>query len=418
MADGVSRRRFFRKAAAGLGLGLAAPHITSTHVLAARGRPSPSDQVRIGHIGVGGMGNAHLGDYCHTDRFPSVAICDVYKPYRARAANRCKRKVTLHNDFRELLDREDVDAVIIATPDHWHALPAIYAAQTGKDIYCEKPLSLTIQEGRAMVNAARRYGRVFQVGSQQRSSGNFRRACELVRSGRIGKLHTVHVNIWGPSRHCCLPATPTPEGMDWDMWLGPAPYRPFHNHLHPASWRAFRDYSGGRNTDWGAHHVDIAHWGTGVSLSGPIRIDPPSKEHRGAKLTYASGVVCYMGAPVNGVRFDGADGKVEVNRGYYRTWPESVWNEPLGPNDVHLHRTRGNSVPGHHRNWEECLWSRRKPICDVEIGHRSITACHLANIACWLKRTIHWDPEKEQIIGDPEAAKWLHRRMRAPWRVT
>jgi len=415
MATKLSRRQFLGTAA---GAGLAAPWLTTTRVAAAPGRPAPSDVVRIGHIGLGGMGSGHLGDYCQNDEFTSVALCDVHETARVNAARRCKHKVALYSDFRELLDRPDVDAVFIATPDHWHALATILAAQAGKDVYCEKPLSLTVEEGRAMVSAVRRCGRVLQTGSQQRSSDNFRQAVELVRSGRIGRLHTVHVNIWGTSRECHFPARPVPEGMDWDLWLGPAPWRPFHPALHPASWRAFRDYSGGSNTDWGAHHVDIAQWGIGASHGGPIRIDPPSKEHRGARFTYANGVVCTMGAHVNGVRFDGTEGKIEVNRGYWRTWPESVWHKPLGPGDVQLHRTPGNSVAGHRRNFEACLRSRELPICDVEIGHRSITACHLANIACWLDRTVHWDPEKEQVLNDPEAARCLSRPMRPPWRLT
>jgi len=415
MGTSLSRRAFLRATAAGVGL--AAPYLAAGRVVASPGKPAPSDQVRVGHIGLGGMGSGHLGSYCANDRFPSVALCDVYEPYRVRAARRCTRKVALHTDFRELLDRPDVDAVFIATPDHWHALIAIYAAQAGKDIYCEKPLSLTIAEGRAVADAVRRGGRVFQTGSQQRSSDTFRRACALVRSGRLGRLEAVQVGIWGSSRGCHLPSQPVPAGLAWDLWLGPAPWRPFHRQLHPASWRAFRDYSGGINTDWGAHHVDIAQWGIGASLGGPVRIDPPSKAHRGARLTYANGVVCTMGAPVNGVRFDGSEGKVEVNRGYYRTWPESAWREPLEPDDVELHRAPGDSVGGHHRDFEACVWSRRRPVCDAEIGHRSATACHLANIACWLGRSLRWEPATEELVGDAEAARWLRRPLRAPWRL-
>jgi len=410
MAEQESRRGFIQRAVAGAA---AWPLLTATRVVAAPGRPTPSGEVRMGHIGVGGMGGGHFGGYCRNDRYPSVAICDVDERFRASRGKQCKRKADLYVDFRRLCDREDIDAVIIATPDHWHALPAIYAMQSGKDVYCEKPLSLTVRQGRAMVNAARRYGRVFQVGSQQRSSGEFRKAVQLVRAGRIGKVHSVYVNVGGPSHEWYLPAEPVPDWMDWNMWLGPAPFRPYNRRCHPGSWRGCRDYSGGGCTDWGAHHMDIALWGIGKEHSGPIEVQYNVQTRRFVH-THDNGVVIEMqNVPANGVKFFGAEGIIEVNRGHFRTWPEEIGRDDLGPGDEPFPRSRG-----HHGDWHHCVVTRERPVADVEIGHRTITACHLGNISYWLGgRKLHWDPEKEEIIGDPEAAKWLDRPMRAPWKI-
>ena len=410
MSDRASRRDFIRRAA----LGAAAPYLATTRLFAAAGAPAPSDQVRMGHIGIGGMGGGHLGGYCQNDRYPTVAVCDVDANHRTRAAERCKfRTVGVYNDFRELLDRPDIDAVVIATPDHWHALTSIYACEAGKDVYCEKPLSLTVREGRAMVRAARRYGRVFQVGSQQRSGGEFRKAVELVRNGRIGRVHTVLVGVWGPSHECYLPPAPVPEGLDWDLWLGPAPWRHFSHGIHPGAFRSYRDYSGGTNTDWGAHHMDIAQWGLGKDESGPTEIQFIEGQNT-IEYRYPEGTVVRMGAvPANGIRFIGTEGVVEVNRGYFRTWPEAIGQETLGPG-CELFRAPN----GHAGNWHDCMKSRQRPCADVEIGHRSITACHLGNISYWLGgRKLRWDPVKEQILDDPEAAQWVSRPMRAPWHL-
>lgn len=425
----ITRRRFLK----GVAAAAAAPYLVGR---AAWGQVAPpSDRITVGCIGVGGMGSGHLGGLLARGQVQVVAVCDVDTERREAARNAVDQRYAsdrgsgtyrgcaAYNDFRELLARDDIDAVLIATPDHWHALIAIAAAAAGKDIYCEKPLSLTIAEGRAMVNAVRRYGRVFQTGSQQRSDGNFRLACELVRSGRIGKVQTVHVAVGGPSGECHLPAEPVPPGLDWDLWLGPAPWRPFNRLLHPANWRAYRDYSGGGMTDWGAHHFDIAQWGLGMDESGPVEVLPPDgKERPLLTYRYANGVRMYHGGGPevfanregNGILFTGTEGKVEVNRSFFRTWPEAIAREPLGPDDVHLYRTRGHNVD----DWLECIRTRRRPVCDVEIGHRSVTVCHLGNLAYWLNRPIRWDPKREQVVGDPEANRWVDRPMRAPWCLT
>jgi len=300
---------------------MALPAVARTGALAAEGSPSANDRVGVGFIGVGGMGSGHLGGYARDRKYPALAVCDVDATHRERAAQSVGPECGKHNDYRELLDRKDIDAVVIAVPDHWHALTAIHACEAGKDVYCEKPLSLTIAQARAMANAARRYERVFQTGSQQRSSDEFRRACELVRSGRIGKIKEVLVSVWGTSKPCALPAEETPAGMDWDRWIGPAPWRPFNKGLHPFNWRNYREYSGGMMTDWGAHHLDIAQWGLGMDHSGPVEVLPPGGQGQEfVTYRYESGVTVKCGqVNVNGVQFVGESGKITVNRGYFHS---------------------------------------------------------------------------------------------------
>jgi predicted dehydrogenase len=371
----------------------------------------------MGHIGVGGMGGGHLGGYAHNKRLPTVAVCDVDEGHRVRAQKRVGSACDAYKDYRELLDRDDIHAVVIATPDHWHALTVIYAAEAGKDIYCEKPLSLTIREARAMVNAVRRYGRVFQTGSQQRSGREFRFACELVRNGYIGKIQTVNVRVGGPSADCYLPEQPVPKGLDWNMWLGPAPWRPYNRGLHPYNWRWFRDYSGGNMTDWGAHHFDIAQWGLGMDHSGPVEVHPPDgKEHQRLTYKYANGVVMFHGGGGGngrGILFTGTKGQVEVDRGYLETWPAELKQIRLKPDDIRLRAPRG----GHHGEWQTCMRTRERPNADIEFAARTITVCHMGNIAYWIKRPLKWDPVKEQFVGDAEANRWLDRPKRPPWRT-
>ena len=379
----------------------------------------------MGFIGTGGMGSANLGGFLGFGEVQVVAVCDVFRPHAEAARKRIEahyaqdkqsgvwKGCEVYEDFRELLKRDDIDAVCIATPDHWHALVAIAAAQAGKDIYSEKPLSLTVREARAMVDAVRRYGRVFQTGSQQRSSREFRFACEMVRSGRIGKITHINVNVGGPSGDCYLPEQPVPEGLNWDMWLGPAPWRPFNTGLHPFNWRGYRDYSGGGMTDWGAHHFDIAQWGLDMDHTGPVEITPPDgKDVQKLTYTYANGVIMTHGGGSNGVLFTGTEGKVEVNRGYLKTWPDNLKDTPTQPGEVHLYESRD-----HRANLLQCIRTRQRPICDVEIGCRSVTVCHLGNITYWLKRPLRWDPDKEEIVGDPLASRWLDRPRRSPWSV-
>ncbi|HSW44842.1 MAG TPA: Gfo/Idh/MocA family oxidoreductase [Phycisphaerae bacterium] len=430
----LSRRAFMKGAAAAV----AAPYFVPASALGKSGWLPPSERITVGFIGIGNMGGGHLRGFIDDKQLQVVAVCDVDAVKRKKSKDSVEEKYATdrqagtfkgcdeYNEFERLLERKDINAVLIATPDHWHAIIAIAAARAGKDIYCEKPLTLTIREAQAMEEAVRRYGRVFQTGSQQRSDKNFRQACELVRSGRIGKLLKVNVGVGGPSSEAYLPEQPVREGLDWDRWLGPAPWQPYNEDRGSGSysggWRHIRDYSGGMMTDWGAHHFDIAQWGLGMDGSGPVEVIPPKtppairqtpdpEKGEGLVYKYANGVPVYHGG-ANGVLFTGTDGKVEVNRGYFRTWPDEIGREPLGANDVRLYES-----PGHRQDWINCIRTRQRPICDVEIGASTITVCHLGNIAYWLGRPIKWDPARQEIIGDEEASRWLDRPRRAPWHL-
>ncbi|HEY3244855.1 MAG TPA: Gfo/Idh/MocA family oxidoreductase [Phycisphaerae bacterium] len=411
-----------------------APYVISGRAL---GRAAPSGRITLGMIGIGNMGGGHLEAFLGNGDVQIVAVCDVDRTKRENARTKVEEQYAaatesgtyhgcdIYNEFEELLARRDIDAVVIAVPDHWHAIVAITACRMGKDVYCEKPLALTIREAREMANTARRYARVFQTGSQQRSDNLFRYACELVRNQRIGKLQTVHVGIGGPSREKYFSPEPVPDGFDWERWLGPAPWAPYNAERcsgdYGGGWRHVRDYSGGMMTDWGAHHFDIAQWGIGADETGPVEIIPPESGPPDIRTTptpdntlvykYANGVTMYHGG-ANGILFTGSEGKVEVNRGYFKTWPEEIGKEPIGPNDLHLYESKD-----HRQNWLDCIRTRSRPIADVEIGCHSVTVCHLGNIAYWLARPIRWDPHREEIIGDAAASAWLDRPKRAPWRL-
>lgn len=420
----VSRRTLLKGAAGAL----AVPYFVPASALGRGGWLPPSERITVGFIGIGNMGGGHFDGFLDDKQLQVLAACDVRRDVREKRKEQADKKYAAdrqagsykgcaaYNNFEDLLARDDIDAVLIAVPDHWHAIIACAAARAGKDIYCEKPLTLTIKEAWDLVATVRRYGRVFQTGSQQRSDREFRLACELVRSGRIGKLETVTVNIGEPSQEAYLPEQPVPEGFDWDRWLGPAPWQPYNAERcsgnYGGGWRKIRDYSGGMTTDWGAHHYDIAQWGMGMDGSGPVEIIPPNgKDVEHMTFKYANGVVMQR-AQANGVLFSGTDGDIEVNRGYFSAEPKSIAEEPLGPNDVHLYKS-----PGHRQDWINCIRSRKRPICDVAIGASSVTVCHLSNIAYWLGRPIKWDPEKREIIGDSEAARWIDRPKRAPWHL-
>ena len=431
----ISRRALLKGAAAAV----TAPYFVPSSALGRNGWKPPSERITVGFIGIGNMGGGHLPQFLDDKQVQVIAVCDVDAVKRKNAKDKTEEKYAAdrqagsfkgcdeYHEFEKLLDRKDIDAVLIAVPDHWHATVAIHACRMGKDVYCEKPLTLTIREAQEMVKAVRRYGRVLQTGSQQRSESNFRLACELVQSGRIGKLLKVNVGVAGPSQERYFPEQPVREGFDWERWLGPAPWQPYNEERcsgnYGGGWRHVRDYSGGMMTDWGAHHFDIAQWGLGMDGSNPVEIIPPTcgapeirktpdpEKGEGLVFKYANGVPVYHGG-ANGILFTGTDGKVEVNRGYFRTWPDEIGQEPLGANDVHLYES-----PGHRQDWLNCIRSRQRPICDVAIGASTITTCHLGNIAYWLGRPIKWDPTKGEIIGDEEASRWLDRPRRGPWRL-
>jgi len=420
MSEHLTRRQLLGKAATA-GFGLAIPTFLPARALGRQGKAPASERITLGFIGVGGMGSGHLGAFLGNPQVEVLAVCDVYEPHRMNAKNRVGPNCGAYNDYRELLDRKDIDAVVIATPDHWHTLIAIHACQAGKDVYCEKPLTLTIAEGRHLVNAVRRYGRVFQVGSQQRSDWNFRYACELVRNGRIGKIHTVRTGFGGGPQGGDPALTNPPSGLDWNLYLGPAPRVPFQKDRFGFNFRWFYDYSGGILTDWGAHHNDIAQWGLGMDESGPVEIEGTGTfPTEGAfdtatsydiTYTYANGVKLLCRSNQHGAKFEGTDGWVHVDRGFLQASSPEILQIKLGPDDTHLYES-----PGHHQDWLNCIRTRRKPICDVEIGVRSVTVCHLGNIAIRTGRKLRWDPAKEQF-GEAEMNRWLHRPYRAPWHL-
>ena len=430
--SGQSRRTFLKASAAA---SLAAPTIVSPTIFAKGDVPAPSDRVVVGSIGVGDLGRRHhLNNKLLTNpRIQVAAVCDVDRNHRDLAANdvltKSGKMPGVYKDFRDLCDRSDIDAVVVVTPDHWHALVSIYAMETGKDVYCEKPLALTIEEGKKMVEVARRYGTVFQTGSQQRSEGPFRQAVELIRNGKIGKLQRVDTYIgFVEPGEWQAPTTPPPE-LDWNMWLGPAPYAEYFPNRCHYQFRWFGDYSGGKLTDWGAHHNDITQWALDMDKSGPVKVRcenaefGPTGPHDVALnfdivYTYANGVELHCHSQgKNGVKFTGTDGWVFVSRSQkeFDAHDKSLLTWQAGENDVRLPRTETKSP--HHDNWLNCIASRERPICDVEVGHRSATVCHLGNIATRLQRELNWDPVKEEFVGDDQANQFVGKPMRAPWHL-
>jgi predicted dehydrogenase len=391
------------------------PVIVSASALGLAGQAPPSDRIQLAAIGVGGRGSGVFRNLAGRPGVRPIAVCDVQ-------ANRLRQfadqGLTVYRDFRDLLARGDVDAVVIATPTHWKPLHTIAAAKAGADIYCEKPMSLTVRDGRAMVRAVNRYGRVFQHGTQQRSSREFRFACEMVCNGRIGQLISATVNVGGPPRQCSLAAEPKPEYVDWDMWLGPAPWRPFNSAIclrGCGAWEGYFDYSGGGMTGWGSHHFDIAQWGLNADTTGPVEVIPPNgKDVRWLTYVYANGVKVYHSGRMDkwAVVFEGTEGKVAVNRGKLQTWPENLMHKPTGADEERLPQS-----DDHGGNFIDCVRSRQKAVCDVEIGHRTMTVAHLGNIAYQLRRPLKWDPTVEQFVGDAEADRLLDRARREPWRI-
>jgi predicted dehydrogenase len=413
-----TRRRFLQTTAAASTV-FAVPYFVPASAFGA------NEKINTGHIGLGGQGNGNLGGF----NANAVALCDVdSKRLAATAAKfsgKNKREVKTYDDYRKLLDDKGIDAVVISTPDHWHALQTIHACQAGKVVYCEKPLTLTIAEGRKMVEVARANKRIVQTGSQQRSGKEFWTACMLVRNGYIGKLEKVLVGLPGPNHPGEPVADSTPPAeLNYDLWLGPAPERPYNVKRVHYNFRFFWDYSGGQMTNFGAHHIDIAHWGMGMDDSGPLEVDGtatfhPKKWHEvteTVRLTYKypNEVTMMVGQGQkdipSGITFIGSKGKIEVNRGKLVTDPVELKDTKFAEKDTQLYRSSG-----HHKNFLECIKSRELPVCDVEIGHRSATACHLGNLVARLGRKITWDAKAEQVVGDDEAQKMTSRPYRAPW---
>jgi predicted dehydrogenase len=417
----ITRRQFLKSSFA-TAAALTVPTIVPSSVFGAN---APSNRITIGSIGLGGMGTGNMKGFKGKSGSQVVALCDVDAGQleKARETAGLEEKST-YNDFRDLLARDDIDAVVVATPDHWHVPVSIAAVKAGKDVYCEKPLTLTIAGGRALADAVKRYGRVLQTGSQQRSGSEFRNACELVRNGRIGKLHTIKVGIPGNNRKCppTWEAQPVPEGFDYDMWLGPAPWEPYIEQRCHYQFRFILDYSGGQMTNWGAHYLDIAQWGNDADDTGPVEIEgkgdfPESGLFTTAKkvditYTYANGVKLLLTTGGGNTRFEGSDGWVFVTRGKIDAEPKSLLKEKIGPDEIHLYNSRG-----HKQNFLDCIKSRKDPIASAEIGHRSSTVCHLGNIAMLMGRKVKWDPKRERFINDGAADSMIAHSMRAPWKL-
>ena len=420
---GVSRRAFL---AAGAGLGLF--NIVPSSVL---GADAPSGKVTMALIGAGGMGCGNMRAFLAFPDVRVLAVCDVNRVKRKSAKetvdNRYdNRDCATYRDFRDVCMRDDIDAVIVATPDHWHAVIGVYAANCGKDIYGEKPFSHDLREGRALVRAVERNGRVWQTGSWQRSRGEMQRAVELVKNGRIGKIARVEVGLPSGGRGpAATPGAPVPDGLDWDMWVGPAPERPFEG-VYDWHWRWVSDWGGGQIMDWIGHHGDIAQWGLGTDLSGPVSFEGSAPNDREGiydtpksykiECEYANGIKMTVANDGNGVKMGtkwiGENGEwVWVNRGHFDASSRALREGRIEAGEIRLRS------PGHQRQFIDCVKNRAVTLTPAEIAHRSASIGHLCRVAIATKRKITWDPVAERIVGDAAADRLLERPLREPWKL-
>ena len=386
-----------------------------------------NDKILVAVIGCGGMGNHHIDGLLPRTDVDIAAVSDVYAPRVAEAVKKTQGKAKGYNDYRRILDRDDIDAIFIATPDHWHTLIAIHGCQAGKDVYVEKPLSTTIAEGRAIVDAARRYYRVVQVGTQQRSMPNFQKAVEIVRSGQLGTVTSTRAwigpnGVMGYETH-----EPVPDGLDWDMWLGPAPWVPYSPQRF-GGFRAFHDYAGGELTNWGPHLVDIVHWGMGrdrpltiQAVGGSYTRLSGSDDYETLEVTYefdrfmmtwqqAHGLE-YVGKTY-GTMFRGTEARLMIDRNSFVVLPESKGIPESKPSEYFW-----IDIGTHHDNFFECMRTRKRPNADIEIGHRSTSTCLLGNIALAARRKLVWDGDNERFVNDEQANRHLFRPYRAPWHL-
>lgn len=394
----------------------------------------PSDMISLGFIGTGKQGRGLTTPFLDTGETRIIALSEVYKDKATLTLDTIKAHyaknahlgkfsgLPVYNDFRELLARKDIDAVVIATPDHWHAAMAVRAAEAGKDIYCEKPLSLTVKEGRAMVNAARVHNCVFQTGSMQRSWAEFRLAVELIRNGYIGTIKNVKVNVGPPPIPYDLAAEAVPAGLDWSRWLGPNEPKPFNAELAPPvsndvfpNWRKYKEFGGGMVTDWGAHMFDIVQWALDMDQSGPVEvIAPDGKEHPYLTYRYQNGIIMTHEKWEwdNAILFTGTAGEIKLQRGKIQTTPVSLKDKVIGKTEKHVYKSED-----HYKDFLNAMRKRSKPVCDVETGHRTATVCNIGNIAYQLNRSLQWDPKNEIFKNDAEANALLGRTMLNEWAI-
>ncbi|PKA99774.1 putative dehydrogenase [Flavobacteriaceae bacterium MAR_2009_75] len=420
----LSRRKFLRNSALAAGLVTIVPR----HVLG-RGFVAPNDRINLGYIGLGKQGSILSNRFTGETQAQVVAGSDVWTSKMERFKTIVegyyaeKRNIKEYNGVKtylhygEMLEDKNIDGIVVATPDHWHAIQSIDAMNAGKDVYCEKPLTNTIVEGRMMVDAAKKNNTVLQVGSMQRSWEKFKKAQEIVSSGKLGDIKKVLVNVGDPARAYDLPVEPTPAGIDWNLWCGPAPLLTYHHTVAPEvvdkypDWRDFKETGGGILSDWGAHMFDIAQWCLGMDRTGPVSYIPPKDPNavRGLQMFYENGIemVHEDFGRKWAVRFIGTEGSMDVSRGFLETTPANILM-PEGGDPKELFNDRGN----HYEDWLTAIRNQGETICDVETGHRSATVCNVANIAYELGRSLEWDPVKEKFKGDSEANKLCKRKNR------
>ncbi len=448
-ASPASRRRFLKTAASAA----AAPFILPSRVWTAE--TAPNSRLNLGFIGMGKMNSGHLRNFLSRPEVQIVAVCDVDTTRRENAQNTvnstyAKDKATTnykgcdaYNEFEKILERKDIDAVVIATPDHWHACIAIAAVKAGKDVYCEKPLTHNVHEALTLTQAVRDSGRILQTGSQQRSSKEFRVAAELIRNGVIGNIQRVETSFGDPAPLYNLETEELEPGLDWDRWCGPGPLVGYSSvlsprgvHTHFPHWRMTREFGGGMITDWGAHHIDIAQWGLGEDENGPIEVRAPEdwqNAKRGATLVYAGGIPLTH-VDGKGVSFFGESGEVHVNRGKFefildgktvhKFWDKAVDKGTSLDREVILTerefladaKVKLYNSPNHHEDWLNSIKTREKPIADVAIGASTVISCHLMNFAYWHGANFGWDPKAHQFTQGGDA-KWLTRDYRGDWKV-
>ena len=444
----LSRRDFLKKSAAASTV-FAVPTIVPSLVFGAN---APSNRITMGCVGMGGQGTWNMDGFLHKPGAVVLAVCDVNKrsddydklyqfPHSTAGREPARQMVERYYgqqkpsgtykgcdsyaDFRDLLARDDIDTVLVSAPDHWHVPISLAAVKAGKDVYCEKPLSLNIGQGRVLSDAVKRFGRVLQTGTQSRSDGKFRFACELIRNGRIGKLHTIKIQL--PPNNCFCGTDwqpmPVPKGLDYDMWLGPAPWEPYTRKRCHYRFRFILDYSGGQITNFGAHIFDIVQWANDSDNTGPVEIKDHGSQFPETGLfttstrvdieyTYANGVKMFCKTGDYGARFEGSQGWILISPNKFGVHPASLLESKIGPNEIHLYESGDHKV-----DFLNCGKSRRQPAATVEIGHRSATVCHLGNIAMLLGEKLNWDPEKERFVNNEAANRMLTQTMRSPWRL-
>lgn len=431
-SKGTNRRQFLKRATIAVTGIVGCPYFVPSSALGRAGSTAPSDRIVMGVIGVGGRGRLVMRSFLELSDAQVVAVCDVYKERRQLAQRMVDEKYDqrgckTYHDFSDLLSRPDIDAVLIASPTFWHVIMATEAAKQGKDMYMEKPVGLSFAEARILRQTIHRYGRVFQFGTQQRSGRNFRFACELVRNGRIGRIHTIRVGVPGGEFDKKFPQRPVPEGLDYETWLGPAPWSPYTEAiLNGRTHELISLYSLGFISAWGIHHLDIAQWGNGTELSGPTEVEgtavfPDEGVLDCAKswevnLQYPNGVTIHFTDNKKnrqGVRFEGENGWVHVNRRELTASSASLLKETIGPDEIHLPVS-----DNHSQNLLDCVRTRQQTVAPVDVAVRSDTLCQLSDIATRTGRRLKWDPVREEFVfNDEQANRMLKRPIRSPWRL-